>query len=200
MTAAYSTFGQAASQKRHKTLPRAGTAHPGEQRSDPGQPHCSPTRRPHLRPSIDEEHSRVLLSRLQIVRFVHHPIERKACGTLEGEHFWGNVIRKGACRRREQRVWLNREWMDSAASAAALPHHRSRCNSSGALLHFPVDVAGTRRDWECPRGAFSGPPRSHPCSPLNRSNFSPLTQPLQVSHPFLTPLRTNCINTWKKMP
>lgn len=74
--------------------------------------HCSLTRRPHLRPSVDEEHSRVLLSRLQIVRSVHHPIERKARGTLEGEHFWGNVIRKGACRRREQRVWFNREWID----------------------------------------------------------------------------------------
>jgi len=75
----------------------------------------------HLRTSIDEEHSGVLLSRLQIVRFVHHPIERKPRGALEGEHFWGNVIRKRACHGKERRVWFNREWMNNAALLQPCP-------------------------------------------------------------------------------
>lgn len=61
-----------------------------------GPSHHSQKRYTHLRASVDEDHSRVLLSRLQIVRFVHHPIECKPRGALKGEHFWGNVIRKRA--------------------------------------------------------------------------------------------------------
>lgn len=50
---------------------------------------------------------------------------------------------------------------------------------------------------ETPRWAFWALSHSHACSPVNGSNSSSLTQPLQMSHLFLIPLRTPYINTWK---
>lgn len=107
---AYSTFGQAATHQTGKTLYAVLSMEQelfiqessGVTQASPS--HNSPTYGTHLRTSIDEKHSGVLLSRLQIVRFVHHPIERKPRGALKGEHFWWNVIRKRACHRREQRL------------------------------------------------------------------------------------------------
>lgn len=188
---AYSAFSRAATHQTGKTLHTTLSAEQklfiqessGVVQASP--PHCSPTCCTHLRPSIDEEHSGVLLSRLQIVRFVHHPIQRKPRGALEGEDFWGNVIRKRPCHRREQRDWFNREWMNNAALLQPCPITNLTAISVEVSHAFQCAWLGTGRERECPspRGAFSVLSRSHPCSPLNSSNSSSLTQPLQVSYP-----------------
>lgn len=86
-------------------------------------------------------------------------------------------------------------------SNTALLHH---CPVT-SLTAIPVELSHTfqwvwldpGRDWECPspRWAFWALSHPHSCSPLNGSNSSPMT--LQMSHPFLIPLRTGYINTWK---
>lgn len=186
----YSTFGQAPTHQTGKMPPAALST--GQelflQESSGVIPasssHCSPT---HLRASIDEEHCGVLLPRLQVVGFVHHSIQGEPRGALEGEHFRGNVIRKRTCHGREERAWFKQEWM----SNTALLHH---CPIT-SLTAIPVRLShafqwmwldpGT--DWECPSSgwAFWALSHSHPCSPVNNSNFSPLTQPLLMFHSFL---------------
>lgn len=188
----YSAFGQAATHQTVKMLHALlGTEQEelfiqessGATQGSP--PHSSPTCCTHLRPSIDEEHSGVLLSRLQIVRFVHHPIERKPRGALKGEDFWRNVVRKRACHRREQRGWFNRERMNNTALLQPCPITN--------LTAIPVELShafqwmwlGAGRDWECPspRGAFSVQSHSHPCSPLSSSSLIAITGIPSLSKP-----------------
>lgn len=118
------------------------------------------------------------------MRFVHHPIECKPRGALEGEHFWGNVIRKRACHRREQRAWLKGNgWVTLLCFS---PAPSPVCSPSGALLHFPADVVGTRQRPGMPQLQGSS------LSPITFPSLlsSPLTQLLQLSCPFLTLTKT----------
>lgn len=118
------------------------------------------------------------------MRFVHHPIECKPRGALEGEHFWGNVIRKRACHRREQRAWLKGNgWVTLLCFS---PAPSPVCSPSGALLHFPADVIGTRQRPGMPQLQGSS------LSPIMFPSLlsSPLTQLLQLSCPFLTLTKT----------